>query len=132
MIVYPAVSGVALLHLVQDRFALTPVLFPVCVTMPGPSCPPQVGERGVQLSGGQKQRVAIARAVLKDPKILLLDEVGVREGQGMPLQGTAAHTYWQGRDAHTAGWVDNLLTLCHAWPSGGGIPCITVSVCLTL
>ncbi|MGO3237023.1 MAG: ABC transporter ATP-binding protein [Psychroflexus halocasei] len=33
-----------------------------------------VGERGVQLSGGQRQRVAIARAVLKNPKILILDE----------------------------------------------------------
>ncbi len=33
-----------------------------------------VGERGVKLSGGQKQRVAIARAILKDPKILILDE----------------------------------------------------------
>jgi len=33
-----------------------------------------VGERGTQLSGGQRQRVAIARAVLKDPKILILDE----------------------------------------------------------
>lgn len=33
-----------------------------------------VGEKGVQLSGGQKQRVAIARAILKDPKILILDE----------------------------------------------------------
>jgi len=35
----------------------------------------QVGEGGIQLSGGQKQRVAIARAILKNPKILLLDEV---------------------------------------------------------
>ncbi len=33
-----------------------------------------VGERGVQLSGGQKQRVAIARAILRNPKLLILDE----------------------------------------------------------
>ena len=34
----------------------------------------EVGERGVTLSGGQRQRVAIARAVIRDPRILILDE----------------------------------------------------------
>lgn len=34
----------------------------------------EVGERGVTLSGGQRQRVAIARAVVRDPRILIMDE----------------------------------------------------------
>lgn len=57
-----------------------------------------VGERGYRLSGGEKQRIAIARVVLKDPRILVLDEATSHlDSQSEALIQDALETVMSGR-----------------------------------
>ena len=58
----------------------------------------RVGERGLKLSGGEKQRVAIARTILKDPRIILLDEAtAALDGETEQHIQTALDKLSQGR-----------------------------------
>ena len=78
-----------------------------------------VGEHGLQLSGGQRQRIAVARALIKDARLILLDEAtaALDSESERQVQDAIAHLT-QGRTTiviahrlHTVAHADRILVI---------------------